>query len=452
MQVARPETAALGGELEQTAGGGAEPGVDVRFGHGRKPPRRVAHGVETELLVYEDELEGFHGYLAFAGQQSPLAAGGFRVQRGLRAETIESLAADMAHKERLLQLNVDGAKCGIDYDPRAPGKHEAMRRFLRFLRPHLESRLSLGPDMGTSFPEIEAIARSEGIPSVKAAIGKAQGLSEEEVLRRLRVMQQPVGDLTLGERRAGHALAYATLMALQRVTARGSSPAVAIQGFGTLARGCALSLAEAGVRVMAISDEFGAAMCKRQRGFNVQKLVSSPRGTAVQGCCGDVAHRRDRSEIFEAPVDALVLAACEEGIKRTDVPRLRARAVVVGANDGLALDVETALGNRWVLVVPDFVGGAGGSAAMDALFGPADCPDPDSVLSIVELGMSAMVDEVLDTAQAEGLTPRHAAYAMSERYRWAVGGKPYGLRLLVRPAKDRRRVPRDEPGRLESPA
>ncbi len=162
----------------------------------------------TELLLYEDPEEGFRGFLAYAGRSAPLAAGG---QRGLRGETIVALAEAMALKERVLALNVDGAKCGIDYDPASAGKHAAMRRFLRFLAPHLDDRLSLGPDIGTAFDEIEALARQEGISSVKAAIARAQGLPEPEVLRRLELLDEPVGPLTLGQRRAGHALAEATL-------------------------------------------------------------------------------------------------------------------------------------------------------------------------------------------------------------------------------------------------
>ena len=78
----------------------------------------------TELLLYEDPEEGFRGFLAYAGGSAPLAAGGFRVQLGLRGETIVALAEAMALKERVLALNVDGAKCGIDYDPASPGKHD----------------------------------------------------------------------------------------------------------------------------------------------------------------------------------------------------------------------------------------------------------------------------------------------------------------------------------------
>ncbi len=123
------------------------------------------------------------------------------------------LTEAMTLKERLLGLAVDGAKAGIDYDPQAPGKAEAMRRFLRFLRTHLLERLSLGPDMGTTWPEIEDVARQVGLVSVEGAIARAQELGDDDVRARLRLLDAEIDGATLGERRAGHALAHAALSA-----------------------------------------------------------------------------------------------------------------------------------------------------------------------------------------------------------------------------------------------
>lgn len=75
-------------------------------------------GEQATVAHYVDPVEGFAGYVALAGTKQRLGAGGFRVQEGLDEETIVRLAEAMARKERLLGLGVDGAKAGIDYDPR----------------------------------------------------------------------------------------------------------------------------------------------------------------------------------------------------------------------------------------------------------------------------------------------------------------------------------------------
>ncbi|MDP8969539.1 MAG: hypothetical protein M3N52_03380, partial [Actinomycetota bacterium] len=176
-----------------------KPGTDAARTPGKLPSTESG----ITLFDHRDPVTGAAGFLAYDGRHNPLAAGGFRVQSGLRAATVVQLAQTMTHKQQLLGLAVDGAKCGLDLDPRDPGKREAMRRFLRFLRPHLLDRFSMGPDMGTSWSEVEELAREEGLPTVKIAIARAQGLPEREVCARLALLDRIFGGLTLGQRRAG---------------------------------------------------------------------------------------------------------------------------------------------------------------------------------------------------------------------------------------------------------
>jgi glutamate dehydrogenase (NAD(P)+) len=381
------------------------------------------------LLEYEDPT-GFRGFLAYSGLDRPLAAGGFRVQQGLTGERITELAQAMRLKEDMLRLNVDGAKCGIDYDPDAPDKHAAMRRFLRWLKPQLETRLSMGPDMGTTFGEIETLARAEGISSAKSAIARAQGLQEGQVLQRLKTLDSTVGSLTVGARRAGHALAHAAFAAARHagLPPSGRPLRCALQGFGTLGRGAAATMHEAGVDITAIADEHGCV--RATTAVDLRRLLATPHRTPVVDPQMPGAASAARESVLEEPADLLVLAACEDALALEDVRRVQAPVVVVGANNGLRNEVEHALGARGIMVVPDFVGGAGGSASMDALFAPAVCPDPVTVLARVALLARTLVEQMLAVADAEGCLPREAALELVQRADVPPGARPYGLRLL----------------------
>ncbi len=381
------------------------------------------------LLEYEDPA-GFRGFLAYSGANRPLAAGGFRVQQGLTGERITELAEAMRLKENMLRLNVDGAKCGIDYDPDAPDKHEAMRRFLRWLKPQLEARLSVGPDMGTTFGEIETLARAEGISSAKSAIARAQGLEESQVLRRLKTLDSYVGPLTVGARRAGHALAHAALAAASHRGLPSTEHPLrcAIQGFGTLGRGAAATMHEAGIELTAIADEHGCI--RRSAGVDLRRLLATPHRTPMIGTRMPNTITAPRESVLEERADLLILAACEDALAPEDVERVQAPVVVVGANNGLRGEVEDALGARGILVIPDFIGGAGGSAAMDALFAPVVCPDPMTVLARVALLARTLVERTLVEADTEGLSPREAALGIADRAAVPEGARPYGLRLL----------------------
>lgn len=376
----------------------------------------------TQVIGYRDPVEGFRGYLAVAGQSHRLAAGGLRVQTGLDEATVTRLAEAMTLKERLLGLAVDGAKAGIDYDPHAPGKTEAMRRFVRFLRPHLLDRLSLGPDMGTTWPEIEDVAGQVGLVSVKGAIARAQELADDDFRARLRLLDEEIDGATLGERRAGHALAHAALAAAEAAGITGRAPRVGIQGFGTLGRAAATALAEAGVTATAVTDEHTCLHCYADDVDDVGEAESSEDGRrSAPPVPVDV---EPPDQLLELPLDVLVLAACEDAVSEERAERLEVAAVVVGANLGLSAPVEQLLHRRGILVVPDFVGGCGGSASMDVLFGPPTCPTAAEVLEALGTRIRALVARLFETSRARGISPREAALALSADE--VPPGKPYG--------------------------
>lgn len=330
------------------------------------------------------------------------------------------LAEAMDLKERLLGLAVDGAKAGIDYDPHSPGKQEALRRFFGFLRPHLLERLSLGPDMGTTWSEIEDAARQVRIPSVKGAVARAQGLEPGDFLARIRLLDSDIDGLTLGERRAGHALAHAALAAIDAADLSGREVRISIQGFGTLGRATATALTEAGHTPIAVTDEHTCLICHDDH-VDTAGGAGDP---ATAGQTVTVADVRAPEALLDLPLDVLVLAACEDAISPERAADLDVAAVVVGANLGLRAEVEYTLHRRGILVVPDFVGGCGGSASMDALFGPKSRPTAAQVLDRMAERIRALVGKILETSKAAGITPRQAALSISECE--IRPGRPYG--------------------------
>jgi glutamate dehydrogenase (NAD(P)+) len=375
----------------------------------------------TIARTFEHPATGAHGWLAYDGETRPLAVGGCRVQRGLTAGMLESLAERMTLKERVLGLNVDGAKCGLDYDAAAPGKAAALRGFLAFLREDLETRLSLGCDMGTQWHELERLAVLEGIPSIKYAIRTAQGLSDEDFFHRIGLLDERVGTLTLAERRAGHALACAAVAAARATAGAAEGARCALQGFGNLGRGAAQSLAEHGVVLVAVADEHGCAV--DPGGLDVERLLAAPYGTPVAP--GSSTLRREA--LVELPCDLLVLAATEDAIPLEQAPRVQAPAVVVGANCGLAEEVEEALCTRGILVVPDFVGGIGGSASMEALFGSVRPPASAAVvLDRTAHLMRELVDDLVETARREDASIRSVALELAASRAGTNGERPYG--------------------------
>jgi glutamate dehydrogenase (NAD(P)+) len=132
--------------------------------------------------------------------------------------------------------------------------------------------------------------------------------------------------------------------------------------------------------------------------------------------------------LFEQRADILILAAGEDAMPMAVADALSIPVVVVGANCGLSPAVEARLHERGVLVVPDFVGGIGGSASMEALFGPVRRPSGQAVLDGVSQIMSRLVTELFIQARDRGLPLRAVAddFAAAAAARLCPGERPYG--------------------------
>jgi glutamate dehydrogenase (NAD(P)+) len=383
----------------------------------------------ARLLEYIDPVEGCPGFLVYDSEQSRLAAGGCRMDADLTAGTLRSLAARMTLKQRVLGLNVDGAKCGIAYHPQGPGRAAVLRRFIEFLRAELGSRFSMGCDMGTSFAELEGIARELGIGSVKIAIRSAQQIADDSFHRRMRLLDAPVGLLTLGECRAGYALAQAAIAVIRQSGPRLSQATVTMQGFGNLGRGAAMVLREEGIRVVAVADEYGCMV--DPGGLDLGRMLSVKGRRPVPTLLGGPMSL-SADALFDLPADVLILAASQDALSPQQAAVLPVPAVVVGANNGLSATAEQLLADRGVLVVPDFIGGIGGSASMEALFGPSADPAPEDVLATMTTMMSELINDMLTGSRDRGLTMSQVAHDIAASAPTDPSARPYGAsRYLV---------------------
>jgi glutamate dehydrogenase (NAD(P)+) len=376
----------------------------------------------TEIIEYRDPVADFHGWLAYDGRRSPLAAGGCRMKPGLTAGELSTLAGRMTLKQRVLGLNVDGAKCGIDFDPRREDAQAALGRFMAFLSKELHTRFSMGPDMGTKWHELQELAAQAGVPSIKYAIKTAQGLSPSEFFTRIGRLDDRVGPLTLTQRRAGHALAHAAIGAARAAGVTGQI-SFALQGFGNLGLAAACSLAEADVKLTAVADEHGCIA--DPAGLDVAGMLRSSLNATVPQLL-TTGERLPSEELFHRPADVLVLAGCSDAMSEKETASPPFACVVVGANCGLSDEAEEALHTRGVLVVPDFIGGIGGSASMEALFGPPQPPTAAEVLDNLATMMRDLIDDLMSTARRDGIAPRVAAQRLAAQGEPDPSAPPYG--------------------------
>jgi glutamate dehydrogenase (NAD(P)+) len=149
-------------------------------------------------------------------------------------------------------------------------------------------------------------------------------------------------------------------LTLNAMAYRGLTPArstAAVQGFGKVGRDTARFLAEAGVRVVAVSDADGAVIAAE--GLDIAELGRHVDATgSVAGFAG--GDPLPAGELLELEVDVLVPAAVEGVLHGGNAARVRASIVVEGANGPTTNEADAILAEADVLVVPDILANAGG--------------------------------------------------------------------------------------------
>ena len=386
---------------------------------------RPGNGEPEVVVEYIDPVEGFRGWLVIDALTHRLCAGGLRVQKGLTLECITRLARNMTLKMRIAGIRADGAKSGIDYDPLSPGKGQALERFFRAIVPYMEDRYSVGPDLNTTMPELNAIAERFGLPSIKIAVARAQGFSDDEFAQRIAILSRSAGTSTLASLRSGAGLAYACLGTLDFLGIPCSMATVAIQGFGGLAGGAAWCLNQAGVKIVAVSDRQKMVRSGDGDKLDIELLLSHSRNGLIPliDNCGVLG---ENSRIHEIDCDVFIPAAMEKTVTEKEAAVLSARAVVCGANLAVTPEAEIILHERGIMLVPDMVAGCGGSLSMAGLFGPERPPSVQQVLDFVDENMRDMVNRVCSRSRTTSVSPREAALQLCAETPLMPGEKPYG--------------------------
>ncbi len=149
-------------------------------------------------------------------------------------------------------------------------------------------------------------------------------------------------------------------VALAALEYRGLTPSfatAAVQGFGKVGAGSAQFLAEAGVKVVAVGDQYGSI--HNSNGLDIPALQAHVAATGTVRGFGD-SEPIDAAALLELEVDLLVPAAVEGVINADNAANIRALIVVEGANGPTTAAADKILAAKNVLVVPDILANAGG--------------------------------------------------------------------------------------------
>ena len=275
--------------------------------------------------------------------------GGIRFSPSVNLDEVRALAMWMTWKCALVDIPYGGAKGGVTIDPSQHSKAEierVTRRYASELADFIGPERDIpAPDIGTDEQAMawvmDTISTNRGFTVPGAATGKPLALG--------------------GSRGRSTATSMGVaLIALKALESRDLAPEVcsaAIQGFGKVGAGASSLLQEAGVRVVAVSDQFGALHDEDGLDVDAVRAHAASTGSVVgYAAADDLAG----DALLELDVDLLAPCAVEGVIDVGNADAIRASIVVEGANGPTTPEADAILNDQGVLVVPDILANSGG--------------------------------------------------------------------------------------------
>ncbi len=305
--------------------------------------------VSIPLRRDDDSIEVLIGHRVQHSVARGPGKGGLRYSPHVNIDEVRALAMWMTWKCALLDVPYGGAKGGVTIDPRQYSMRElerVTRRYTSEIMPIIGPETDIpAPDIGTNeqtmawMMDTYSMNKGYSIPavvtgkpiSIGGSLGRATSTSEGVV--------------------------HIALAALRDNGLDPAKSTAAIQGFGKVGRGAAQFAFAAGLRIVAVSDEYGGLF--NDAGIDIDELGKHVDETgSVVGF--SEADALDGPAILELDVDLLIPAAVEGVIHENNAANVKATIIVEGANGPTTPAADTILEKLGVVVVPDILANAGG--------------------------------------------------------------------------------------------
>ncbi|HZP97279.1 MAG TPA: Glu/Leu/Phe/Val dehydrogenase [Candidatus Limnocylindria bacterium] len=371
----------------------------------RTPERTLI--VSVPVMLDEGQLEIFTGYRVQHSTARGPGKGGIRFHPAVTLPEVEGLAMLMTWKCAVTDLPLGGAKGGVAVDPRKLTRRQVERLAKRYTAAILPI---IGPERDIPAPDVNTDEST--MAWIVDTVTMMTGQHSPEV-----VTGKPI-DLggSRGRTEAtGRGVAFVTLELLKRNGRRPEDARVAVQGFGNVGSVTAKSLAEAGCRIVGISDISGGYASTKS--IDVPKAIEhvrkSPQRT-LEGFPG--LSKVSNAELLAMDVDVLVPAALEGQITPANAHEVRAPIIVEGANGPVTADADRMLAQRGVTIVPDILANAGGVVVSYFEWVQSRAQfywELDEVERRLEIYMRRAMELVLSTAKTYDCSLREAAFIVA---------------------------------------
>jgi glutamate dehydrogenase (NAD(P)+) len=207
-------------------------------------------GPEKILEVF-DPATGMRGFVVIDNTAAGPGKGGIRMTPSVTATETYKLARTMTWKCAMAELPFGGAKGGmiLPAGTDKANKEQLVRAYARAMKAVSPSEWVAAPDINSGEEEMRWFAEENG--SMQSCTGKPAD----------------IGGIPHELGSTGFGVYHSTLVALEHAGIPVKDATIAIEGFGNVSSFAAKYLAEAGARIVAVSDSKGCAYKKEGLDF-----------------------------------------------------------------------------------------------------------------------------------------------------------------------------------------
>jgi glutamate dehydrogenase (NAD(P)+) len=275
--------------------------------------------------------------------------GGIRYHPDVTLDEVKSLAMWMTWKCALMGIPFGGAKGGVVCDPKQLSRTELERMTRRFTSEIINE---IGPERDIPAPDVGTDAR------VMAWIFDTYSMNKgHSVLGVVTGKPLQIGGSLGREEATARGGLFALRGALRKRRMPEQGLTVAVQGFGNVGSYLSKFLAEAGAKIVALSDSRAALY--NPNGIDVAAAFAHKGETgSLSGLRG--ADSITNEELLLVECDVLAPCALEQVIHEGNAAQVKAKLVLEGANGPTTPAGDAILEDNGVLVLPDVLANAGG--------------------------------------------------------------------------------------------
>jgi glutamate dehydrogenase (NAD(P)+) len=318
--------------------------------------KRPSHTVilEFPVEIEDGSVRTFTGYRVLHNRVRGPGKGGIRYHPGVTMDEVRALASWMTWKCAVIDVPFGGAKGGVAFNPKEHSEADIRKITRRYIS---ELGDLIGPHTDVPAPDVYTDART------MAWIYDTYAMMHPGTNCLGVVTGKPL-DIG-GSHGRNEATARGCLFATQRALSRGivaglksvAGAKVAVQGFGNAGSIAAHLFAEAGAKIIAVSDSQGGI--HQEKGLDLAAVAKhKEKSGSVVGTSGTKTITND--ELLALPCDILIPAALECQIRQDNAAAVRARVVVEAANGPTTPAADRILQERKIPVLSDILANSGG--------------------------------------------------------------------------------------------